>query len=143
MLEEFVDRFPEFGSQTRLLGFVPVLDPRQVELGGPTKQDTRGQRRRCSRRALTSGHGLSLPGLASRSASRASRKARSSAVTGTSSSERLSQRAAMSSRRSRGFSLRASSSRSVLTSKVYARWLPANALVLLFGNVRPPPPADL
>jgi hypothetical protein len=36
----------------------------------------------------------------------------------------VSQRAAMSSRRSRGLSFRASSNRSVLTRKVYARPLP-------------------
>jgi hypothetical protein len=36
----------------------------------------------------------------------------------------VSQRAAINSRRSRGLSFRASSSRSVLIRKVYARWLP-------------------
>jgi len=45
MFEEFIDRFSELGSETRLLGFVPVLDSRRVELGRPTKQDTRTQSR--------------------------------------------------------------------------------------------------
>ncbi len=118
--EELIDRDSEFDSQTGLLGLVPILDSRQVELGRPTEQDARCQRRRCSRRALTSGQGLWLPGLASKSASRASIRARSSAVTGTSSSESVSQRAAISARRSRGLNFRASSKRFVLTLRVYA-----------------------
>ncbi len=122
--EQRIRRAPELRSLAWVLRFVPVLDSCKVELGSPTKQDPCLQLRRCSRRALTSGHGLWLPGLVSKSASRASSRARSSGVTGRSSSESVFQSASISRRRSLGFSLRASSSRFVLTVEVYARRLP-------------------
>jgi len=56
--DDSVHRFAELMTETRLLPVVPVLDSRQVELGRSTDENRQGQRRRCSRRALTSGHGL-------------------------------------------------------------------------------------
>jgi hypothetical protein len=53
-----VHRVTELATETGLLPFVPVLGPLQVELGCSTDEDWEGQRRRCSRRALTSGHEL-------------------------------------------------------------------------------------
>ena len=53
-----VRHFAEFVAQTWSLLLVPVLDFHQVKLGRLTDEDREGQRRRCSRRALTSDHGL-------------------------------------------------------------------------------------
>src|SRR5450759_446895 len=123
-VNELVNRLPELSAETCLLTFVPVLDRRQVELRRSTENDACFQLRRFSRRPLTSGHGLWSSGWASKSASRESRSARSPGVTGMSSCERVSHSAPMSWSRSLGLSLRASSSRSVLMSAVYARQPP-------------------
>lgn len=78
-------------SETRrrawLLTVVPILDRRQVELRGSTNNDACLQRRRFSRRALTSSQELWSSGLVSRSARRESRRASSPGATGMSDRE--------------------------------------------------------
>ena len=52
------DRFPKLSTKALTLTVIPVLDRCYVELGCSTEEDGERQRRRCSRRALTSDQGL-------------------------------------------------------------------------------------
>src|SRR5712692_2536498 len=52
------DRLPKLTTKALTLTVIPVLDRCYVELGCSTEEDGERQRRRCSRRALTSDQGL-------------------------------------------------------------------------------------
>jgi hypothetical protein len=56
--EQLIECLAKLTPETFLLSVVPVLYCDHIELCRPTKYDARFQRRRCSRRALTSGQGL-------------------------------------------------------------------------------------
>lgn len=53
-----VDCFPKLTAKALTLAVIPVLDRGYVEFGRSTEEDGERQRRRCSRRALTSDQGL-------------------------------------------------------------------------------------